>query len=245
MKTRFLLALAAATGLLVSSASAEMRTWTQASNGTTVEAEFVKFENGKITIKFASGKTREIAANLFIKEDQDYAKEFQMELDAEASGTSKVSNAFEEVVLWDVHICCNSCVDRIQKTALKIKGAVTKVDKTGQNVVVRSNSKDTLQKVLDAIGTAGFYGDADSNFNDLKIRSPKGGDSLVESATFSGVHLCCDDCVDAVRKALGDVAGVTDFKVTKGESSFVVKGSFKPAEVVEALHAAGLHATFK
>ncbi|MDG2123338.1 MAG: hypothetical protein P8J87_06565 [Verrucomicrobiales bacterium] len=245
MKITFLATVIAASTWFATVASAEMRTWTQANNGKTIEAEFVKFEAGKITIKFASGKTRSIDANLFVKADQEFAENFQMELDAEKTGTTKVANSYEEAILWDVHMCCNGCVDRIKKTTAKIKGATTLVDRAASTIVVRSQSKDTIQKIFDAVAAAGFYGEATSNFGSLQITAPKGGTSAVESATFSGVHLCCDDCVETLNTAIGKVAGVSDFTVKKSATSFTVTGNFKPADLIKSINKVGMNATLK
>ena len=181
---------------------------------------------------------------MFSDADQEYAKNEALVMEAEAKGEAGASNAYEEAILWDVHMCCNGCIDKIKKTTAKVKGTVAAVDKTAGTITIRSNSKALIQKAFDSLAAAGFYGEATSNFSDLQIAEPKGGTTATKTATFKGVHICCADCVDTINEALGDVAGIEDFKVAKGSTSFSVSGNFKPAEVVEALRTKGLNASF-
>lgn len=64
----------------------------------------------------------------------------------------------------------------------------------------------------------------------------------VSRLKLHGVHNCCGPCCDAIRGAIWAVAGVTGDTAEPGNRDFVVVGDFSPAELIEALHAAGFHA---
>ena len=48
------------------------RTWTQASSGKEIEADFIKFENGKVFLKLPNGKTGEVPLTALSKADQEF-----------------------------------------------------------------------------------------------------------------------------------------------------------------------------
>ncbi|ERR1700722_5594613 len=144
------------------------------------------------------------------------------------------------VTLSKVHMCCDKCVNIANKVVAKVDGATGVADKTASTIVVTAPNADTLQKAVDALVKAGFYGK--SSDDNIKVTAETGakGDK-VQSLKVKGVHLCCPNCVKAVNKALGDVPGVTvPTDATKGAESFTVTGDFKDSDVFDALQKAGL-----
>ena len=53
-------------------------------------------------------------------------------------------------------------------------------------------------------------------------------------------HLCCNKCVTVVKDTLKKVPGVEASTAKKDAPSFEITGDFKPTDVFNALHGAGL-----
>jgi copper chaperone CopZ len=143
------------------------------------------------------------------------------------------------VKITDVHLCCKSCVTGAEKAVAKAKGATVAVDKDAGTVTVSGADKATVQAAVDALIADGYYGKTESH--DVVIKDMSGAkEGKVTSMTVSDVHLCCDKCAKAAKKAIGTVKGVTSDTAEKKVTSFEVKGDFSPKEVMAALEAAGL-----
>jgi copper chaperone CopZ len=143
------------------------------------------------------------------------------------------------VTISKVHLCCDKCVTGANKAVSKVDGVTAVSDKTARTIVLTAANADTLQKAVDALVKAGFFGE--SSDASIKINSDTGakGDK-VQTLKVQGVHLCCPSCVKAVNKALADVPGVTGNTAAKGAESFQVTGDFKDSDVFAALQKAGL-----
>ena len=143
------------------------------------------------------------------------------------------------VTLSSVHLCCNSCVKGIDKATATVAGAAAKSDKDAETVVITAPDKATAQKAVDALVAAGYFGV--SSDPAIKLDAASGAkDGWVESLTVDGVHLCCNNCVEAVNDALAKVNGVKANTAKKNAATFEVTGNFNAKEVFTALHAAGL-----
>ncbi|MCX6981924.1 MAG: heavy metal-associated domain-containing protein [Verrucomicrobia bacterium] len=143
------------------------------------------------------------------------------------------------VKISGVHLCCNSCVVGAEKAVAKAKGVTAKVDKDGGSVTLTGADKAAVQSGVDALVAAGYYGKSESS--DVTLKDISGAkDGKVATMTVDDVHLCCDKCANAVKKALSKVKGVTSDTAAKKVTSFEVKGDFSPKEVMTALQAAGL-----
>jgi copper chaperone CopZ len=143
------------------------------------------------------------------------------------------------VKLSGVHLCCKSCVKGVDKAVSTVSGATAASDSDASTVTITAADAPTVQKAVDALIAAGYYGASDTA--DIKVSSATGAkDGKVSALTVSGVHLCCPKCVKAVNKALGEVAGVTSNNAEKNATSFEIKGDFNPKDVFAALQKAGL-----
>lgn len=150
-----------------------------------------------------------------------------------------IARAETTVKISGVHLCCKSCVVGAEKAVGKVSGATATVDKDGGTVTISGADKATVQKAADSLVAAGYYGKSDSSEVALKdISGAK--DGKVSSMKVDDVHLCCDKCANAAKKALAKVKGVTGDTAEKKVTSFEVKGDFNPKEVMAALQAAGL-----
>jgi periplasmic mercuric ion binding protein len=144
--------------------------------------------------------------------------------------------------LSDVHLCCNSCVKGVEKAVGTVPDAKASVDKDAGTVELTGPDRATVQKAVDALVEAGYFGK--SSDSDIKIKSETGATgNKVQSLQVSGVHLCCGKCVKAVNEALSGVPGVKANTAAKGVKTFEVTGDFNDKDVFTALQKAGLTGT--
>lgn len=147
--------------------------------------------------------------------------------------------AESSVKLTDVHLCCEGCVKGVTKTVSKISGVTATSDMDDKTISLTGPDTATLQKAVDALTAAGYYGK--SSDSAIKVSSETGAkDEKVKSLEVTDLHLCCGSCVKAVNKALGSVSGVTGNTATKGAKSFTITGDFNDKEAMDALQKAGL-----
>jgi copper chaperone CopZ len=154
--------------------------------------------------------------------------------------TAAVSaQAESSVKLTDVHLCCQSCVKGVDKAVGKIDGVKATSSMDDKTVSLTGPDTATLQKAVDALVAAGYYGK--SSDAAIKVNAATGAkDEKVQSLKVDDVHLCCGSCVKAVNKALGSVSGVTGNTAAKGATEFTINGDFNEKDAMDALQKAGL-----
>ena len=141
--------------------------------------------------------------------------------------------------LTDVHLCCQGCVKGVQKAVGTVSGVTADADMDSDTVSLSGPDTATVQKAVDALTAAGYYGT--SSNPDIKVNADTGAkDEKVKSLNVQGVHLCCGKCVKAVGKALSGVSGVTANTAAKGAKSFTISGDFNEKDAMAALQKAGL-----
>lgn len=141
--------------------------------------------------------------------------------------------------LTDVHLCCQGCVKGVQKAVSKVDGVKADADMDEGTVSLTGPDNATLQKAVDALTSAGYYGK--SSNPSITVNSDTGAkDVKVQSMKVEDLHLCCGKCAKAVTTALKDVPGVTGNNATKGATSFTVTGDFNEKDAMAALQKAGL-----
>ncbi len=149
------------------------------------------------------------------------------------------SAADVSVKLSDVHICCHSCVDSANKVVSSVKGAKGDVSQDDETITITAADKATLQKTVDALTAAGFFGK--SSDPSIKVNAETGAKNVkVKSVTISDLHLCCGSCVKAVDKVVKSVPGATSQNATKGAKTFEVTGDFNDKDLMDAFQKAGL-----
>lgn len=149
--------------------------------------------------------------------------------------------AFAEstVTLSDVHLCCKSCVTGAEKAVATAPGVTAAVDKDAGTVKLTAADTATIQKGVDALVNAGYFGKSDNAA--VTVKADTGAkDGKVSTMTVDGVHLCCDKCAKAAKGAVAKAEGVTGDTAAKKVTSFEVTGNFSQKEVMAALQAAGL-----
>jgi copper chaperone CopZ len=143
------------------------------------------------------------------------------------------------VTLTGVHICCQSCVKGANTALAPVTGVKSVVDMDGKTITLTGADKATVQKAVDALTAAGYFGkssDASVKVDDSTGAKP----GKVQTLEISGVHLCCGKCVTAVKAALASVDGVTGNTVASKAKSFTVTGDFDGPSVFAALQKIGL-----
>ncbi|SPE55551.1 conserved exported hypothetical protein [Verrucomicrobia bacterium] len=149
------------------------------------------------------------------------------------------ARAEDTAKITDVHLCCKSCVNGVQKAIGQVPGAKAEVDQDAGTVTLTAPDKATLQKAADALVGAGYFGKSSDSGITMDASTGAKGEK-VKSLTIEGVHLCCAKCVKAVDHAVKAVPGVQEQTATKGAKSFEVTGDFHDKDVLDALQKDGL-----
>jgi copper chaperone CopZ len=143
------------------------------------------------------------------------------------------------VKLTDVHLCCQSCVKGVTKAVSTVDGVKAESSMDDHTVTLTAADTATIQKAVDALTAAGYYGK--SSDSAVKVNGDTGAKGeKVTSLKVEDVHLCCGKCVKSVNTALSSVPGVTGNTAEKGAKSFTVTGDFNDKDVMDALQKAGL-----
>jgi mercuric ion binding protein len=147
------------------------------------------------------------------------------------------------VTISDMHLCCKGCTSAVEKAAAKVPGVKCKASQDDTNAVVVADDTKSMQKALDEIAAAGFFGTLDSK--EVEFKPFKFAEGKVKRLEVAHIHNCCQHCTDSIKGAIEGVEGVTGNTVKNKQVSFVVEGDFAPDEVVKALQAAGFYPTIK
>jgi mercuric ion binding protein len=147
------------------------------------------------------------------------------------------------VTISDMHLCCKGCTSAVEKAAAKVPGVKCKASQDDTNAVVVADDTKSMQKALDEIAAAGFFGTLDSK--EVEFKPFKFAEGKIKRLEVAHIHNCCQHCTDSIKGAIEGVAGVTGNTVKNKQVSFVVEGDFAPEEVVKALQAAGFYPTIK
>ncbi len=156
-----------------------------------------------------------------------------------AAALTTFAQAESSVKLTGVHLCCKSCVKGVEKAVGTVSGVTAASDAEAETVTLTAPDAATVQKAVDALVAAGYFGKSENPA--IKVSDTSGAkDAKVSALTVNDVHLCCGKCVKAVNEALGEVKGVTSNTAEKNAKSFEIKGDFSPKEVFTAFQKAGL-----
>jgi copper chaperone CopZ len=151
--------------------------------------------------------------------------------------------AESKVTISGTHLCCPQCVKIVGETLKEVSGATGQCSQADKTITISAADDATVQKAVDALAKAGFYGKTDNDkIKYAPVDAPKGKVNRLE---VGGVHNCCGACTKAIKAALKEVPGVQGDTVTAKKDSFVVEGDFEPAAVVEALLNDGFYVQLK
>ena len=145
------------------------------------------------------------------------------------------------VEIKDVHLCCGACVKGVGAALKGVEGVKPKCDQKAKTVTITGTDDAAVQKALDALGAAGYYGDTGSKT--LTIKAPAGlPTGKVTTLKLANAHNCCRGCCVAIKKAVAGVNGVKGDTAKPKTAKFEVTGDFEAADVIKALNAAGFQA---
>jgi len=143
------------------------------------------------------------------------------------------------VTLSGVHLCCSNCVKGVDTALAPVTGAKAVCDQAASTVVITAADKETVQKAVNALVAAGYFGKLSDSA--IKVEDPTGAtDGKVQTLNVAGVHLCCPKCVTAVKEVLSKVDGVKGNNVASRATMFTVTGDFNAKSLFEELNRAGL-----
>lgn len=247
MKIPALLYLMTITSVFVFALNGEARTWTRAADKKKIEAEFVKAEGDKVTIKMR-GKEMTLAVSVFSKEDQDFIAAQEKKAGGDGKGSTAglkgdpkvMPKEPTSVVLSGVHLCCSKCEKRMEKALERYDDIKLSFDKDAGTVTFNGDSGQAVEDALFKVHDAGFYGTTDHAR--LKMKKLGGSKKEVPEVEVSGIHNCCGKCEKAIKKALKEVKGLDEHTLAKGKSSFKITGKVTIADITKALGDVGLSA---
>lgn len=146
------------------------------------------------------------------------------------------------------HVCCGQCVTIVKKTLTDLEGVSSPAadQKTG-TITFDAADDAAAKRGIDALAKAGFHGAAAHGDKVLEFpkTTAKKGDKA-NSVTFTGVHLCCGQCVTGAKEALKDVKNVTKIDVVQKTQTVTLTGeNIDVLEAVSAFNGGGFHGTLK
>lgn len=145
------------------------------------------------------------------------------------------------VTLKNVHLCCEACVDGVERSVKAVEGVTVKADEDSGTVTLTSSDKAKLQKAADAMAEGGYFGVSEkADFKPVVKTGAKG--EKVQSLIVGGAHLCCPGCVKVVDRAVKNTPGATGHTAKKNAETFVVNGNFYDEQFFQALQKEGLSA---
>jgi len=157
---------------------------------------------------------------------------------------SSTARAETKVELKGTHLCCGQCVAAVGGILKKIDGVTGKCDQKAGTVAITAKDDEAAQKALDALAAGGFHGTTDND--KLKQKDDSGvTKGKVKTLTVTGVHDCCGQCNNAIKKAVKGVDGVKGDTAKAKSTTFEVTGDFEAEDVIKALNAAGFHVKVK
>jgi copper chaperone CopZ len=99
-----------------------------------------------------------------------------------------------------LHLCCGNCETSVTNILAKVDGvAAVKVDrKAADKVTFDAKSDKVAGDAFNALVKGGFYGKFSAGGKDVAVATPK-VDAKGDELTFTGVHMCCNACVKAMK----------------------------------------------
>lgn len=147
---------------------------------------------------------------------------------------SSYVSAKTDLMLSGVHLCCSTCQKTVETVVEAIKGNQVKVNRTNNTVKILAPNKDSAQRSLNAMASAGFYGNSSSEQITMNYSFDH---ETVSKTSLVGNHNCCLSCASALKSSLLNVEGVETVTVKK--RSCKIKGQFDIADALTAGNKAG------
>lgn len=155
-----------------------------------------------------------------------------------------------DVKVEKTHLCCGACVKGVAQALDGVEGVSgVACDRDTKVVTFAAADEKAAQAGVDALGKAGYHGDA--KHGDKKVEFPSSGakkDQKANRIVLTGVHLCCGACVKAVATAIdeAEIEGVEGKACDRKKKTVTVEGNdVDVLAVVKALNKAGFHGTLE
>jgi copper chaperone CopZ len=148
-----------------------------------------------------------------------------------------------KVTVSETHLCCGQCLRGVDAALKDVAGVKHTSSQQAKTIEIVAESDEAAQKAIDALATAGFYGKLNSD--KVKFKPVTAADATAQKLELAGIHNCCGQCTNAIKKAVTGVSGVTGTNIKNRDTAFAVEGNFKPGEVVKALLDAGFYVQVK
>ena len=104
------------------------------------------------------------------------------------------SKAESTLTLEKSHLCCGSCVKAANR-AVESAGAKAQIDQKADKIIITAVDDEGAQKAVDALVTAGFYG----NVSGGTIKNDAGGPAGNVKSLSVTTHNCCKKCATAIN----------------------------------------------
>jgi copper chaperone CopZ len=150
----------------------------------------------------------------------------------------------------DIWLICPECEKTVRDVLAKIDGLKSiQCDLDSRKVRFEARNTETAEVACQALHAAGFggvfhYKDIASNTAGLIAARPQMRGKPKEVVTIKGVHVCCQDCEDAIRGLFKDA--VVTFDGKGPQKDLLVTGkALTTAEVWDTLVREGLWGTFE
>jgi periplasmic mercuric ion binding protein len=162
---------------------------------------------------------------------------------ASVLAAAQSAQAEEKCTISDMHVCCKGCVMAIEKAGNKVPGCKCTASEDDAATTITADNKESLQKAVDAIAAAGFYGTCDNpQIKFAPVSAPSG---KVQKVEISHIHNCCGKCTVALKDAIKEVPGVTSNSLENKKTTFTVEGDFSADDLVKSLEKAGFYPQVK
>jgi copper chaperone CopZ len=151
------------------------------------------------------------------------------------------------VTVKKAHVCCGQCVTIVKKTLTDLEGVTNPgADQKTGTITFDAADDAAAKRGIEALAKAGFHGSAAHGDKAVEFpkTSAKKGDKA-NTVTFTGVHLCCGQCVTGAKKALENIKNV-EINVDRATQTVTLTGKdIDVLEVVNAFNAGGFHGNLK
>src|SRR5437016_4526931 len=110
-----------------------------------------------------------------------------------------------KVTISDTHLCCGQCLRAVDATLKDIAGVKFQSDQSAKTIEITADNDEAAQKAINALADAGFYGKLNKPDSSLKFKPVQADDAVVEKLELSGIHNCCGQCTNSIKKAATSV----------------------------------------
>jgi hypothetical protein len=128
-----------------------------------------------------------------------------------------------KVKIEGVHLCCKQCVNAVSDVLKTQKVDKAACDQKGKLVTFEAMPADA-EKAIKALYDAGFAGKATIGEKKFEVKA-NAPDIKADEIVVKSAHVCCGQCVTAVKGLFKDIQGITITVPGKGvQRDITVKG---------------------